>query len=106
MLGAEDVAVEMVAPAVAIAMLIAIVKSALPVLPGRVLPLLALVLALGYAAGVATYYDNVVADNPVAVLLLAVTVAAQASGLQSWMRSNAATSRLLDRVPGAGVESR
>ena len=106
MIGAADVAVEIVAPGVAIAMLVALVKGALPVIPGRVLPLMALVMGVAYAVGAATYYDNIVEANPVAVVLLAITVAAEASGIQSWMRSNATTSALLDRVPGAGVESR
>ena len=86
-LGASDLAVEVLAPGVAIGFVVAVIKTALPNLESRFYPALALAGGLLYAVGAALTSDLVVGDSPVAVLLMGVSVGAEASGLQGWLRS-------------------
>tara|TARA_Y100000310_G_scaffold168390_1_gene168454 strand:+ start:824 stop:1135 length:312 start_codon:yes stop_codon:yes gene_type:complete len=95
-----DIAVEVLAPGVAVAVLVAAVKTAVPGLQNRVLPLLAIVLGLAYAVTAEATAGLASVSDPTAVILLGISVGAEASGLQGWIRSQPEASAVIDSVPG------
>ncbi len=89
-LDAADIAVEILAPGVAISVLLTAIKQAVPAIPVKVLPLASIFFGVVYAVAVAINGD-VVESNPVAVGLLGITVGAEASALQAWLRPQKST---------------
>ena len=80
-LQAVDVLVEVLAPGVAVGVLVAAVKSAVPALPSRTLPLISIGIGLLYAIAVAFSSELVIDRSPLAIVLLGITVGAEASGI-------------------------
>ena len=95
-----EVTVELLAPGVAVAFVVAVIKAAVPGLSARMYPLLALAGGLLYAVTAAATGELLVGDSPVAVVLLGVSVGLEASGLQGWLRTSDKASALADRLPG------
>ena len=94
----SEVAQELLAPGVAIGVLIAALKMALPQIPGRVLPAVAIVLGIGAA---------VLADpdaDVLTILLLGITIGSSASGIRSWVRSEPVLDGAARRLPGGAPD--